>query len=338
MRKLLLAFLAGSTATLTGGAPAAVPQTPATSPRILVFTKTGGFRHASIPVATRAVRVLAEGNGLDVDATEDPAVFSDPNLRRYEAVVFLLTTGDVLDEGQQLSFQRFIRAGGGYVGVHSAADTEYDWAWYGGLVGAYFKSHPQIQRAAVDVRDARHPSTAGLPRRWSRTDEWYNFARNPRPWVRVLATIDESTYSPGPGAMGVDHPIAWSHRYQGGRGWYTAGGHSDESYAEPSFRRHLLGGIRYAAGLSPPRIASVSSALRRRRLVVSIRHSSCRPCTGRLVVRVRGRTSRTPIALRPETGRVTGPRLPRGRWRFSVVLEDPQTGLTDAVSRWARVR
>jgi cytochrome c len=338
MRKLLLAFLLGSAAAVAGPTPAAAPQVQATGPRILVFTRTAGFRHASIPVAIQTVRELAGRNGLGVDATEDSTAFSDPNLRRYAAVVFLLTTGDVLNDGQQLSFQRFIRGGGGYVGVHSAADTEYGWTWYGGLVGAYFKSHPQIQDATVDVTDARHPSTAGLPRRWARTDEWYNFARNPRPSVRVLATVDESTYSPGPGAMGVDHPITWSHRYQGGRAWYTAGGHSDESYAEPLFRRHLVGGIRYAASLSPPRIVSVSSALRTHHLIVSVRHSSCRPCAGRLLLRVQGRLSRTPIKVGPRTGQVTSSRLPRGRWRFSVVLEDPETGLTDAVSRWVRVR
>jgi cytochrome c len=338
MRTLLLAFLVGSTATLAGAAPAAGPEAETGAPRLLVFTKTAGFRHASIPVAIKAVRELAGQNGLAVDATEDSTAFSDSNLRGYAAVVFLLTTGDVLDDGQQLAFQQFIRRGGGYVGVHSAADTEYGWAWYGALVGTYFKSHPQIQPATVEVTDARDPSTAGLPRRWARTDEWYNFARNPRPAVRVLAKIDESTYSPGPGAMGADHPIAWSHRYQGGRAWYTAGGHTEESYAEPSFRRHLVGGIRYAAGLSPPRIVSVSSALRRRRLVLSIRHSNCRPCTGRLLLRVSGRVSRTRITLGPTTGRVTGSRLPRGRWRYSVVLEDPKTGLTDTISRWVRVR
>ena len=335
-RAVTIALIALGTALVSAPLTEA-PKAAPSSPRILVFTKTTGFRHASIPAATRTVRELAGRNGLAVVTTEDPTAFSDAKLRRYAAVVFLLTTGDVLNDSQQLAFQRYIRRGGGYVGVHSAADTEYGWAWYGGLVGAYFKSHPQIQRAVIDVTDARDPSTVGLPRRWSRTDEWYNFARNPRPSVRVLARIDESTYSPGPGAMGIDHPIAWSHRYQGGRAWYTAGGHTEESYAEPLFRRHLLEGIRYAAGLSPPKILSVSSTTRGRRLVVRLRYASCLPCKGRLQIRLGTRTTRARVALAGGNGRATSSRLPRGRWRFSVTLEDPRTGLEHSVSRWARI-
>jgi type 1 glutamine amidotransferase len=272
-----------------------------------------------------------------VDATEDANAFSDASLSRYDAVVFLLTTGDVLDTRQQLALQRFIRAGGGFAGVHSAADTHRDWAWYHGLLGASFKNHPQIQRAMVKVEDFGHPSTAGLPRRWARTDEWYNFARNPRGAVRVLATLDEKTYFPGADAMGGDHPIAWSHSYQGGRAWYTGGGHTDKSYSEPSFRRHLLGGIRYAAGLTPPRITSVVSSVRDRRLVVGVRFVSCRPCAGVLQLRVQGRSSSIPIRLRRGTGQTRSPRLPQGRWRYSVVLEDPRTGLSEVVRRWARI-
>ena len=218
---VLLTLVAG--AALLGPGSAAEPVSPPVL-RILVFTKTAGFRHASIPVAIQAVADLGAKNGFGVDATEDAAAFSDANLANYGAVVFLLTTGDVLDDGQQAAFQRYIRAGGGFVGVHSAADTEHDWPWYGGLVGAYFLSHPEIQTAAIDVADPRDASTAALPARWSRTDEWYNFAANPRPSVHVLATIDETSYNPGEGAMGADHPIAWWHDYDGGRAWYTAGG------------------------------------------------------------------------------------------------------------------
>jgi hypothetical protein len=145
----------------------AVAMTQSTrSPRILVFTKTAGFRHSSIPTAVSAVRQLAEHNGLAVDATEDAAAFTPFNLARYDAVVFLMTTGDVLNDGQQRAFERYFRRGGGFVGVHSAADTEYDWTWYGAMLGTRFKNHPQIQRAAISVQDRRHPSTHGLPRRW----------------------------------------------------------------------------------------------------------------------------------------------------------------------------
>jgi cytochrome c len=312
------------------------PQ-PAAGPRVLVFTKTAGFRHTSIPVALQTVRNLGARNGFAVDATEDASAFSDANLARYDAVVFLMTTGDVLDTRQQLAFQRFIRAGGGFAGVHSAADTEYNWPWYGRLLGAYFKNHPQIQQGMIRVENARHPSTAGLPRRWTRSDEWYNFARNPRGAVRVLATLDEKTYSPGAGAMGGDHPIAWSHPFQGSRAWYTGGGHTDESYSEPLFRKHLLGGIRYAAGLTPPRITSVVSSVRSRRLVIGVRYVNCQPCFGVLHLRLHGKSSRTAIRLRRGSGQIRSPRLPRGRWQYSVVLEDPATGLSDAVQRWVRI-
>ena len=321
-----------------GGVVAAAPEA-APVPRILVFTKTTGFRHASIPVALRAVRQLGERNGLAVDATEDAGEFTPSNLSRYKAVVFLLTTGDVLNDRQQAAFERFVRAGGGFAGVHSAADTEYGWAWYGGLVGTRFRNHPQIQRALVRVPGRRHPSTAGLPATWARVDEWYNFTRNPRPGVRVLATLDESSYAPGEGAMGADHPIAWGHEYRGGRAWYTGGGHTDESYAEPFFRKHLLGGIRYAAGLTPPRIVSVASALRARRLLVTVRYRSCYPCSGRLEVLVRGRLSKAPIRFSNGVGRArSSVRLPRGRWEFSVVLTDRATGLKHTIRRSVRVR
>jgi len=215
-------------------------------PRILVFSKTAGFRHASIPDAVAAVQRLGADSGFGVDATEDAAVFTDAALAPYDAVVFLLTTGDVLDEAEQAAFERYVRSGRGFVGVHSASDTEYGWPFYGELVGAPFAGHPAVQSATVRVVDRVHPATRTLPASWPRVDEWYNFAFNPRPKVQVLATLDESTYSGG--AMGADHPIAWCRFVFGGRSFYTALGHTSESYAEPLFLAHLLGGIQFAAG------------------------------------------------------------------------------------------
>ena len=214
--------------------------------RVLVFSKTAGFRHDSIPDGIAAIRNLGAKYGFAVDATEDASVFDDARLAPYSAVVFLCTTGDILDESQQAAFERYIEAGGGFVGVHSAADTEYDWTFYGGLVGAYFQDHPAVQPAAIAVTDRVHPSTRSLPPRWNRTDEWYNFRANPRGHVHVLAAVDEASYSGG--EMGADHPIAWCQFYGGGRAWYTALGHTRESYAEPLFLQHLLGGIQFAAG------------------------------------------------------------------------------------------
>jgi type 1 glutamine amidotransferase len=214
--------------------------------RVLVFSKTTGFRHDSIPAGVGAIRALAKAGGFSVSATENGGAFTKKRLGRYEAVVFLSTTGDVLDPKQQAAFQAYIRKGGGFVGIHSVSDTEYDWPFYGGLIGAYFRQHPAVQPATISVADAKHPSTRHLPRRWTRIDEWYDFRSNPRGSVHVLATLDESTYTGG--TMGPDHPIAWCHPYRGGRAWYTAGGHTIESFAEPAFRKHLLGGILWASG------------------------------------------------------------------------------------------
>ncbi len=218
------------------------------SSRVLLFSKTAAYRHDSIPEAIAALTARGPEHGFRVEAAEDASVFADATLGQYLAVVFLMTTGDILDADQQAAFERYIQAGGGYVGVHSASDTEYDWPWYGGLVGAYFMHHPDIQKAIVQVEDHSHPAMAGVPDRWARTDEWYDFRANPRGQVNVLARLDESTYSGG--EMGEDHPIAWYHAYDGGRAFYTAGGHTPESYREPVFLQHLLGGMRYAAGLA----------------------------------------------------------------------------------------
>ncbi|MFI9006059.1 ThuA domain-containing protein [Actinosynnema sp. NPDC053489] len=227
----------------------AAAQVPASAAdpayKVLVFSKTAGFRHSSIPNGVQAVRDLGAANNFTVDATEDAAAFTGANLAQYRAVVFLSTTGDVLNDTQQAAFESYVRAGGGYVGVHAASDTEYQWPFYGGLVGGYFHSHPAVQQAAVRVEDRAHASTAHLGADWVRTDEWYNFQANPRSTVHVLARLDEGTYSGG--TMG-DHPIAWCQTYQGGRSWYTGGGHTEQTFAEPGFRAHLLGGIRYAAG------------------------------------------------------------------------------------------
>ena len=213
---------------------------------VLVFSKTTGFRHDSIPQGITTIRALGADYDFAVESTEDAARFTDAELGRYRVVVFLNTTGDILDSGQKAAFERFIRSGGGFVGIHSASDTEYRWAWYGRLVGAYFASHPEIQRATVRIEDPDQVSTKDLPRSWERTDEWYNFRSNPRGTVQVLAVLDESTYSGG--KMGADHPIVWCQLIDGGRSWYTGMGHTRESYAEPLFRLHLLGGIETAAG------------------------------------------------------------------------------------------
>ena len=218
-------------------------------PRILVFSRTAGFRHDSIPDGIRCLREIGAAR-WQVDATEDPATFTAERLRGYRAVVFLSTTGDVLDRPQEEAFEAYVRAGGGFVGIHAATDTEYGWEWFGRLVGGRFATHPPVQPAVVRVEDRTHRSTRMLPAEWRRTDEWYAFRENPRAGgVHVLATLDETTFDPGKAAMGADHPICWCRPFEGGRSWYTAGGHTKESFAEPLFRQHLAEGIAWAAGL-----------------------------------------------------------------------------------------
>ena len=317
-------------------APSASGATTSAAPmfRALVFTKTTGYRHDSIPAAIAAVEALGAQNGFAVDQTEDAGAFTDANLARYRVVVFLLTTGDVLDDDQQSAMQRFVEAGNGWVGVHSAADTEYDWPWYGGLLGAWFDSHPAIQQATLTVADRTHPSTAKLPAAWTRTDEWYAFQTNPRPAVHVLLTIDESTYDAAGASMGADHPLAWWHDYDGGRAFYTALGHTTESYSEPLFLAHLLGGIEWAAGMpTTPRLAKVATALRGRRVVVTATHPAC-ACDA--AVTVRGATIRTP-ALSATTA-VTTPALPRGRWTVAVTLTSRTTGAAATARRVVTIR
>jgi type 1 glutamine amidotransferase len=304
---------------------------------VLVFTKTAAYRHESIPAAVRALRELGAANGIGVDATEDAGAFTDDGLRAYDVVAFVLTTGDVLDARQQAAFERFVRAGGGFAGVHSASDTEYDWPWYGRLVGAYFREHPPVQPAVVDVV-AREPSTARLPRRWPRTDEWYAFRARPAADVEILARLDESTYAPGPSAMGGDHPVAWAHAFDGGRAWYTAGGHTAESYDEPLFRQHLLGGILSAAGYGKPRAASVTVRVAGRRAAVTVRAAGCFRCAGRLRVRVGSRWTTTTLRATGATLRGRTPQLAPGRRRVALLLEDRATGLTGARTLTVTVR
>lgn len=217
-----------------------------TKPRVLIFSKTAGFNHASIPVGIAAIQKLGNENGFDVDTTKNAALFTDENLKQYSTVIFLSTTGNVLDYRQEAAFERYIQAGGGYVGVHAAADTEYDWGWYGRLAGAYFSSHPKQQNARFVVRDRNFIATKFFADSvWQRFDELYNYKKI-NPDVKVLVTIDESTYEGG--TNGKFHPMAWYHEYDGGRAFYTGLGHTDESYSEENFLKHLLGGIQYAIG------------------------------------------------------------------------------------------
>lgn len=227
-------------------APSSFAQASGDEPRVLVFTKTEGFRHSSIPAGVEAFRKICDGQGWVIEHTEDSARFTDETLEAFDAVVFLNTTGDVLDDEQQAAFERFIQAGKGFMGVHAAADTEYDWPWYAELVGAQFKSHPHIQEAIIRVVNREHPSTEHLDAEWTRSDEWYDFRAVPVEEVSRLLELDESSYEGA--TMAGDHPIAWFHEYDGGRSFYTGGGHTEKAYTEPDFVAHLSGGLAWVLG------------------------------------------------------------------------------------------
>ncbi len=241
MKKILIACLTLSIIFLS----TSCKKTP---PKVLVFSKTAGFRHAAIKEGKTAILKLGMENGFLVDTTESADFFQEEKLQQYAAVIFLNTTGDVLDYPQQADFERYIQAGGGFVGVHAATDTEYDWKWYNQLVGAYFKGHPKIQEATLNCVNQTHASTSFLDKTWLKKDEWYNF-KSMNPDVNVLLEIDETSYEGG--THEGKHPMAWYHDYDGGRAFYTGLGHTKETYQEPQFLQHLLGGIQYAIGNGP---------------------------------------------------------------------------------------
>lgn len=210
--------------------------------KVLVFTKTEGFRHESIETGVETIKELGKNNAFEVLQTEDASMFTKSSLEQFDLVIFLNTTGDVLNEEQQSNFEYFIKNGGSFMGIHSATDTEYEWPWYGKLVGAYFLSHPAQTEAKINTLNATHESTKHLPKIWTRFDEWYNF-KSISPNIDVLLELDETSYVGG--ENGAHHPISWYQEYDGGRMFYTGGGHTISAYAEPNFKQHLLGGINY---------------------------------------------------------------------------------------------
>jgi type 1 glutamine amidotransferase len=212
---------------------------------VLIFSKTKGYRHESIQPGGAALKSYFEKYGITSTQSEDSSVFNGNNLSAYDAILFFQTTGNVLDSIQQIAFQKFIRSGKGFVGIHSAADTEYDWPWFVDLLGVQFADHPDIQTATVVKTDTSFIACKHLPDRWTRTDEWYNFKKLPVN-VRVLLSVDEATYQGG--IHGANHPISWCHEYDGGRSFYTAMGHTVENYQDTLFLEHIMQGVRWASG------------------------------------------------------------------------------------------
>lgn len=247
----LICFGLGAFLCLTAQCWSQIPSPPPDAPsfRVLVFSKTLGFRHSSITAGITTLRELGEQNGFSMEATEDSQVFAQTNLARYAAVVFLSATGDVLDQAQESALQTYVEAGGGLVAIHGGVfgpqACEDKWEWYGGVFCCAFTNHTAVTSAVVQIEDFANASTMGFPARWLRTDEWYNFTGSPRQCARVLASAISTNY---PAGSGSDHPMTWCRRVGQGRMWYTAMGHTEESFSEPLFKKHLLGGILIAAG------------------------------------------------------------------------------------------
>jgi len=224
-----------------------------------VLTKTAGFRHTSIEPAAAALVAGLGAAGIDVLVDPDAAHVTDQGLAPFDSVVMLSTTGDWLDDTQQAALEKWAAAGGGIAGIHAATDAEPTWPFLEALFGTRFASHPAVQPATVVIEDPTHPATVRLPKRWTVTDEWYNFTSNPRDRVHVLATVDETTYAGG--AMGSDHPIEWSRDPSAisGRMWYTAMGHPDELWSDPTFTAHVVAGVAWTAGVSIPGVTSLTT-------------------------------------------------------------------------------
>lgn len=272
MKKQLARAIAAIGAAAIGLAVAAVaaPAHAEEDYKVLVVGQTLGFRHSHIDDTTNAIIALGQDNGFAVDVwdSRQPALTltSTPfttteNLSQYATIIFASPVDAtnnldpnrprLLNDSELAAFQGYIRSGGGYVGLHAATDSMHTVPWYSELTGgsARFRNHPAQQTATMRVESPGHPSTTMLPAEWVRFDEWYNFTANPREDVHVLITLDESTYNPGNGAMGADHPLAWCHNFEGGRSWYEGAGHTDASWSDPLFLEHILGGIEWTAGV-----------------------------------------------------------------------------------------
>ncbi|WP_026464233.1 ThuA domain-containing protein [Adhaeribacter aquaticus] len=223
--------------------------------KVLLVTTTKGWHHESLHSGVLAVQQLGVRNFFDVVLLEDPNGFTDKFLQQFQAVIFLNTSGDILDNNQQKVMEKFIQSGKGFVGIHSASDTEYDWDWYTKLVGRMFHIHPAVQTAKMKVLDPKFPGLQDFTNDKLWTEEVYEFGPEKISGLNYILGVDESTYNPkadwGPRGkgegMGKLHPLAWYHNYDGGRAFYTALGHLPTNFHDPAFLNHLYAGILWAA-------------------------------------------------------------------------------------------
>lgn len=223
--------------------------------KALLVTKTDGWHHDSGSAGVVALQGLAKLHHFEIFWSNDMnRVMNDKWLADYDVVIFLLTTGDVLNAEQQGALERFVQSGKGFVGIHSAADTEYDWPWYTNMLGHMFHIHPAIQTATVEVLDPNFPGLDRFAKRFIFTDEWYQYDAPRTDKLHYLLNLDEDTYSAAANwgakkgeGMGKSHPIAWAQEYDGGRVFYTGLGHMASTYSDDNFLHHLYGGIYWAA-------------------------------------------------------------------------------------------
>lgn len=217
----------------------------ATAQTILVFSKTNGYRHQSIETGIRTLDSLAQSLGYQIYFSEDSLDISAEKLNAVDVLIFLSTSGDILNEAQQIAVEDFMKQGKGFIGIHGASATEYDWNWYVGLVGSFFVDHPSIQHAKLYI-NKDDPIFTDLPQSISIEDEWYNFSKPFPNTLKTLITIDETTYQGG--TMGDFHPSTWYHEYGGGRAFYTSLGHRNETFANKHFRSILIQAIKWTSG------------------------------------------------------------------------------------------
>lgn len=222
--------------------------------KVLLVAATNGWRHESVHAGVLAIQQLGVKNFFDVVYYDNPRAINDKYLEQFQAIIFLCTTGDILDSAQQKAMERFIQSGKGYVGIHSASDTEYGWEWYTKLVGRMFKIHPAVQTAKLQVLDPKFPGLQGFENGRLWTDEWYDFRPETVSGLNYILGVDESTYNAKvewgnnkTEGMGKLHPLAWYHEFDGGRSFYTALGHLPTNFSDPAFLNHIYAGILYAA-------------------------------------------------------------------------------------------
>ncbi|KAL1679945.1 trehalose utilization-domain-containing protein [Schizophyllum commune] len=253
----------------------------ASTPRVLIYSATEQFRHDSIPTAVQALKDAGYSASITFDATEDKSLFTDDNLKQYDALVFLSNTGEVLDDDGIAAFQKYLNLGGNFIGIHSATDCLNTTEFYGREIGAYFDYHPELTNATVDVLDRSHPSTSMLPEQWQVRDEMYNFKSDPRNvGAVVILSADESTYNggfihrslslhvltermkiPARGTWYQEKGAGVQDGNTAGRSFYTSLGHLNETWNDDTFMAHVMGGIKWALEANTTRAFNSSASV-----------------------------------------------------------------------------